>query len=169
LLTSFVRCPLSKSYEVISKTNLLYRVVVSPNGDYSPPSPLNVKRGQNAFQVDLLIGKRKGEFLLPLVAMEVKYKRISTHSVITYSGKAVRHKEIYPYLRYGMIIGGVDSIPNRFFVHNIGMDFALAVKEVSDENLLEIVKKQIKIAEKLVKVVGKEKRIRGFESRIRLK
>ena len=51
---------------------------------------------------------------------------ITTHDVLTYSTKARKHKQVYPYLRYGLVIGSVERIPRRFFTHNEGLDFCVA-------------------------------------------
>jgi hypothetical protein len=46
--------------------------------------------------------------------------------VLTYSTKARRHKQVYPYLRYGLVVGNIEEIPWRFFAHNEGLDFCVA-------------------------------------------
>ena len=40
---------------------------------------------------------------IPLVVMKIKFGRFKTHDVLTYSAKALKHKEIYPCLRYGLV------------------------------------------------------------------
>ncbi|HXM19209.1 MAG TPA: hypothetical protein VN934_10450 [Candidatus Tumulicola sp.] len=88
-------------------------------------------RGSGAFQVDLAIGVERedpgGAFFTPLLAIEFK-TQLTTHDVITYSAKAIRTKQVYPWLRYGLIIEGGEMIPGRFFTHNQGLDFAVAAK-----------------------------------------
>ncbi len=42
---------------------------------------------------------------------------LTTHDVLTYSTKARRHKQIYPYLRYGLLVSTETSVPRRFFIH----------------------------------------------------
>lgn len=42
--------------------------------------------------------------------------------------KARKHKQVYPYLRYGIIIAERKTIPGRFFTHNDSLDFCVAAK-----------------------------------------
>jgi hypothetical protein len=85
--------------------NLLYKVILDGNLEYRPKNPNNPKRGSLAFQTDLLISYRKNKRNIPIVAIETKFDSLSTHDILTYSAKAQKHKEIYPYLRYGLVIG----------------------------------------------------------------
>ncbi len=57
---------------------------------------------------------------------------ITTHDVLTYSAKAVKHKLIYPYLRYGVLASSERSVPGRVFTHNEGLDFFAAVAELQE-------------------------------------
>jgi hypothetical protein len=41
----------------------------------------------------------------PRVIIELKINSINTHDSITYSEKAYAHKSVFPYLRYGIVIG----------------------------------------------------------------
>ena len=66
---------------------------------------------------------------MPLIVIETKYGGFSTHDVLTYSTKAQKHKEVFPFIRYGLLVGGVNKITNKFFIHNIGFDFAVALSE----------------------------------------
>ena len=69
--------------------------------------------------------------------MEFK-QRLSTHDVLTYSAKATRHKQVYPYLRYGFVIGKAKVLPGRFFTHNSGMDFAVAAASFDHSRLHQL-------------------------------
>ena len=58
------------------------------------------------FNVDLFIGERtKDNHIIPRIVIEAKYKDINTHDPITYSHKAELHKNLYPGLRYGLMVG----------------------------------------------------------------
>jgi len=155
-------------YEVNYDDNLIYRVIVNitKNGSnsnvklkYEPEDPQKPTRGDYAFQTDILIKEKSSG--LPLVVIEVKTKELTTHDILTYSTKAVKHKEVYPYLRYGIVIFGNTTVPRRFFIHNLGFDFAIALKGLNDEpsfkKLLEIIEKQIKNSEKLLEIFNGEK------------
>jgi hypothetical protein len=148
-------------YFVTSGESLIYKFLVDAQGQLHPKNVQYPKRGQLAFQTDLMIKKKLRVVTLegvPLVVIEVKFGRFTTHDVLTYSAKAMRHKEIYPYLRYGLVIRGVKKIDKRFFTHNSGFDFAIAVEET--ENLSEvtrIIRQQAQDAENMLKVFeGKE-------------
>lgn len=61
------------------------------------------------WNVDLLIAekiKNKNEIkLIPRVVLEAKYNDINLHGPITYNYNAGLHKQLYPGLKYGFIIG----------------------------------------------------------------
>ena len=86
------------------------------------------------------------ELVMPRVAIEVT-DGLSTEDIILYSDKALRHKDIYPYIRCGIILSGEDAIPNKFFNYGRGMDFALAITDADDEFINEV-KRQVLIADK---------------------
>lgn len=113
---------------------LLYQVTVdnrlSLTVDVKKPS-----RGNSAFQTDLCIFEKKGEDVsIPRVVMEFK-TGISTHDVLTYNAKAIKHKQVYPYLRYGIIASAETSVPGRLFKHNESLDFCASVAGLTDEML----------------------------------
>jgi hypothetical protein len=116
---------------------LLYQVTVNHNAEITvdPGAP---KRGRSAFETDVAVfeplgaGRRK-----PRVVVECKL-RLTTHDVLTYSTKARRHKQIYPYLRYGMMIANEQCIPRRFFTHNEALDFCVCAHSISDRNFTTV-------------------------------
>jgi len=158
---------LPNKYETIKGGNLIYKVIIDYNLQFHPRNPKNPSRGVMAFQTDILIkDKERG---LPLVVIEVKYGGFSTHDVLIYSTKATKHKEIYPYLRYGFVVGGQNILQNRFFIHNTGIDFALAVDDKNNlNNLVSIVKKQIDDANKLIKIMQNKNQIKGYISNVEI-
>jgi hypothetical protein len=62
----------------------------------------------------------------PRVVLEFK-TRITTHDVITYGAKSRKHKQVYPWLRYGIVASGETAAPRRFFIHNEGLAFFFAL------------------------------------------
>ena len=113
---------------------LLYEVTVDNRLKVTvdPRAPL---RGQSAFQTDLCIfDDVSPDASLPRVVMEFK-KSITTHDILTYSTKARRHKQVYPYLRYGLVTSSDVAVPKRFFTHNEALDFFLAVGAMEAEPL----------------------------------
>ncbi len=145
----------SKAYAIRIGKSLLYKLEVDVDGELRPrlEELRNPKRGQFAFQTDILVEKVDTE--IPLVVIELKFGGFSTHDIITYSSKATRHKEIYPYLRYGFVVGGSDALSKKFLTHNQGVDFAMAVPDMATagSKLIELVKRQIDNAETLVEIM----------------
>lgn len=144
-----------KSYKVFQGAPLFYKFFIDTDDQLRPHNIHNPVRGQYAFETDILV--KKGT--VPLVVIELKYGNITTHDILTYSAKARKHKEIYPYLRYGLVIGGREKIDKRFFIHNAGFDFALAIGNFSRESvkLIKVIKNQLSIAEQVIKMLeGRE-------------
>jgi hypothetical protein len=154
---------LSEKYTVTSGESLVYKFLIDADGQLQPKNFKEPKRGQLAFQTDIMIKKEN----IPLVVIETKYGGFSTHDVLTYSAKASKHKEIYPYLRYGLVVGEVQEIHKRFFTHNAGFDFAIATKEENLHEVSEIVKKQLETAELLLSVL-RDKQVKQYVTNIEL-
>lgn len=95
---------LSSRYAVCIGKSILYKIEVDSLGNMTPQSLTIPMRGKYAFQTDILVEKR--ETSVPLVVVELKSGSFTTHDVITYSAKAMQHKGIYPYLRYGLLVVG---------------------------------------------------------------
>ncbi len=141
-------------YEVLMGENLVYRVIIDDKIEYKPKNPKKPIRGNLSFQTDLMIKQNS----VPLVIIEIKYGKFTTHDVLVYSIKAQKHKEIYPYIRYGLLIGDYKIIYNRFFTHNFGFDFALAIADTeigSINKLTRVINAQIENAEKLLNILKK--------------
>ncbi len=89
------------------------------------------------FQTDLaVIEILKGGGWKPRVVMEAKVGSISTHDAITYSHKAGAHKAVYPYLRYGVMLGNRahHPLPGRLYRHGGHFDFMISFKGYNPED-----------------------------------
>ena len=77
------------------------------------------------FETDLVIYEKKQDSIIPRIIIESKLESITTHDAITYSYKAEKHKNITPFLRYGIMIGNRKhySLPGRLFRHGTNFDF----------------------------------------------
>lgn len=101
-------------------------------------------RGQSAFQTDLCLVECVADdagnpeaLRVPRVVFEFKMG-MSTHDVITYSAKARKHKTVYPYLRYGIVVVRETSVPRKFFIHNEALDFCIALgNDLSDDRRIQ--------------------------------
>jgi len=155
-------------YRVKTNENLLYKVTVNEHFQYEPNNPTSPRRGNYAFQTDLLITKQTND--LPLVVIETKYGGFSTHDILTYSTKAQKHKEVFPFIRYGLLVGGTEKITNKFFIHNVGFDFAFAYNEaqidINVANLIRIIKDQIKNAELILDIFINKNQTKSFNTKI---
>ncbi len=68
----------------------------------------------------------------PRVVVEAKVgDTITTHDAITYSHKAANHKSVFPYLRYGIMLGNRQHhpLPGRLYRHGTQFDFMISFKE----------------------------------------
>jgi hypothetical protein len=131
------RAVLRRPLQVERGAALLYQVTVNNElavtVDVKRPS-----RGYSAFQTDLCIfEQRPNGVRLPRVVLEFK-ARLTTHDVLTYSTKARKHKQVYPYLRYGVVVGEERFVPRRFFVHNEALDFCLVLGSTPRRSLSPI-------------------------------
>jgi hypothetical protein len=160
-------------YEVHKGQSLIYQVVVDEALRFQPADPRTPTRGGNAFQTDILV-TRALDPKTPLVVVEVKAS-LTTHDVITYSAKASRHKNVYPYLRYGIAFTGEEPavIPGRFFTHNSSFDFAISLEKPEAnrlpdcEKLVAIVKDQLAVAEHMIKLMNGAIKVRSYESLVK--
>ncbi len=78
-----------------------------------------------SFETDLVIYEEAEAVVKPRVVIEAKIQSVTTHDAITYSYKAEKHKNITPYLRYGIMLGdrGKYPLPGRLFRHGTNFDF----------------------------------------------
>ncbi len=67
----------------------------------------------------------------PRVVVEAKLDSITTHDAITYSHKAANHRSVFPYLRYGIMLGNRRHypLPGRLYRHGTQFDFMISFKE----------------------------------------
>lgn len=131
------------------------------------------KRGDSAFQTDLCIFERVDDtVLLPRVVLEFKTK-VTTHDVLTYSTKAEKHKTIYPYLRYGLVLSGDKHVPKRFFTHNEGLDFCMCTDGISNAAAARafevLLQEEIECSRTLERVAFGGLRARTYRSHVSLK
>lgn len=114
--------------------SLLYQITIDNRLDVT----VNVKkpsRGNSAFQTDLCVFEKLSEDVsIPRVVMEFKTS-ITTHDVLTYSAKATKHKQVYPYLRYGIVASNDSKVPGRLFTHNQSLDFCACVAGLEGDEL----------------------------------
>jgi len=137
---------------------------------------------------DIIKKSRKKFFLFPLVVIEIKHGDFDTHDVLVYSEKALKHKQIYPYLRYGLVVvreknknkeitvtkkNKEIAITRKFFIHNKGFDFAYILNDINDDKLIielvEMLKEQINSARSLLDIFINEKKVKKFNTVVKTK
>jgi hypothetical protein len=108
--------------------SLLYALSIDSDGNVrmgvNSESGEPIRGGGKGFEQDLLIWKPAKEAhtsMIPRVSVELKLGGVTTHDAIVYSEKARRLRAIYPYARFGLILGGLPSIPGR--VLRLGHEF----------------------------------------------
>lgn len=150
---------------------LLYQVTVDNrlNLTVDVKSP---RRGNSAFQTDLCVFEElPDETLIPRVVMEFKTS-ITTHDVLTYSAKATKHKQVYPYLRYGIVASSETSVPGRLFTHNQSLDFCAGVKGLQGKTLetflANLLSLELESSKRLEKIAFGSFKKRMFRSEIML-
>lgn len=80
------------------------------------------------YETDILIADHFSDgSWIPRVVVECKLQDITTHDALTYSAKAVTHRAVHPYLRYGFLAGARRDfgIPPRLVRHGEDFDFML--------------------------------------------
>ena len=97
-----------------------------------------------SYETDMLISESfpDGSWK-PRVVVEAKINSVTTHDAITYSEKAIKHKHVHPYLRYGIMLGNRKHypLPGRLYRNGAYFDFMLSwVKyEPSEKELDDMV------------------------------
>ncbi|MCY4046821.1 MAG: hypothetical protein OXF42_01755 [Candidatus Dadabacteria bacterium] len=146
----------SGQYKVEVEKGLLYASQVREHGGEKP------KREEVSYKTDLLVSEQmEGGRWTPRVVIETKVikkkgRGVTTHDAITYSQKATDHKNVYPYLRYGISVGNIGELglPGRLFRHGVAFDFMVSWKgfcptEQEEGTLIRIVQEEFQISREL--------------------
>lgn len=114
-----------------------------------------------AYETDLLVyEKLTDQEWKPRLIIEAKINSINTHDAITYSQKAFTHKNVHPYLRYGILIGNRKHypLPGRLFRHGAYFDFMLSwvsfePSEVEFNQLLDLIIAEVETSRNLEEII----------------
>jgi len=110
------------------------------------------------FATDLLIYEEAQEQIKPRIIIEAKYSnRLNSHDAIVYSHKAAQHKAVTPYLRYGIMLGGMGQhhpLPGRLFRHGGNFDFMVSFKAVEltskeKDSLVELINSEWRFSKQI--------------------
>lgn len=113
------------------------------------------------YETDLLVTENQEDgSWKPRLVIEAKVNSVTTHDAITYSQKAFAHKQVHPYLRYGIIIGNRKHhpLPGRLFRHGAYFDFMLSWRKYEPEEaelkaLLTLVIEEVEASRKLEEIL----------------
>jgi hypothetical protein len=122
---------------------------------YEGKEPL--KSSVTAYETDLLIyDQLDAKWWVPRVVVECKLKKVTSHDALTYDAKAATHKNVHPYLRYGVLIGARsdNTLPVRLFRHGDHFDFMITWAEdvpspAEWESFLALITEEIKVSRKI--------------------
>ena len=105
------------------------------------------------FETDLLVYE-KADTIKPHIIIESKINSITTHDAIIYIYKAQTHKNVTPYIRYGIMLGNRKHypLPGRLFRHGTNFDFMISFKDFilsEDERIafIDLIQKELKLEE----------------------
>lgn len=168
----------NNNFELLEGKNLFYELTVNHRLDLAVEDIKIQIRGKSAFQTDLVLVRTDNKDF-PMVVFEFKMNP-STHDIIVYSAKARKHKQIYPWLRYGMLICGTKYIPIRKFLkHNEFLDFCVSVKNIFNDNgtnndieidkILNFIHSEIDNAKSLEKIKFESSKVNFYQNLIVLK
>ncbi len=128
-----------------------------------------VRGGGTGFEQDILVFERvqNGQTsIIPRVIAEVKLGRVTTHDTLTYAEKARRIRVIYPFVRYGLILGEMSSIPPRALRLGQEFDFirvmSAAATPAEVESLGVIFAEELQASRDLGVILAGHKRVKGL-------
>jgi len=125
LLNEFWQHSVSRTrIEAVAHKRLPYRFEIHSFTGVKPnPAPAT------SYQTDILILETHADgSWTPRIVIEGKLGKVTTHDALTYSAKAATHIQVHPYLRYGILIGSISSVPLRLFRHGAHFDFMITWK-----------------------------------------
>jgi hypothetical protein len=118
------------------KRSLLYDLSFDHHGRVTmgvdPDSGEPIRGAGHGFEQDILVfhdAKDAHTSVVPRIVAEMKFGRVTTHDAIVYSEKADRIRRVYPYVRYGFVLGGLPHIPGRVLRLGQRFDFIAALSK----------------------------------------
>lgn len=122
---------------------------------------------ETSFETDMVLYEKIGEKIIPRVIVESKVGTVTTHDAITYSHKAMYHKNVIPFVRYGIMLGARENypLPGRLFRHGTNFDFLFSfVDYVPSEKefttFIDMLKREIVYSRQIAEILSNS-RLRG--------
>ena len=164
--------------EIETKRSVLYNIYFDDNGHLC----LNLneknepKRGSGqGFEQDIIIFEKNEELfktstcIVPRVIAEVKYESITTHDIIVYTEKSQLIRKVYPYVRYGLILGGLNKIPGRVLRLGLNFDYILCVTIENLEEVKKIFDEELNASRQLCDALFKKRKIMSIHRNLKIK
>lgn len=162
---------LPRRYEVDTKRSLLYAVSFDDEGRLQLGQDRErepTRGGGTGFEQDLLIFERAPDAsadtaIVPRVSVELKFGGVSTHDAIVYSEKARRIRAIYPFVRYGLVLGGLTAIPGRTLRLGTEFDFIVAlpipIRKTALDRVVKMLRRELRLSRKLTSILRGRDRV----------
>lgn len=115
---------------------------------------------ETVFETDMVVYEKNGSKIIPRVIVESKVGTVTTHDAITYSQKAMYHKNVIPFVRYGIMLGARETypLPGRLFRHGTNFDFLFSFVDYApttkEQNaFVDMIKKEIEYSRKIEEIL----------------
>ena len=117
--------------------------------------------GETSFETDMVVYEKDDGKIIPRVIIEAKVGAVTTHDAITYSHKAMYHKNVIPFVRYGIMLGARETypLPGRLFRHGTNFDFLFSFtdyepseKEIS--TFIDMLKREITYSRQIEEILS---------------
>ncbi len=157
--------PAFPGLEIDAGKSIFYSLYIDEYGNI----PINqnekgepIRGGGTGFEQDVLLYERvSGQTcIVPRVAVEVKLGSVTTHDAIVYSEKARRLRNVYPYLRYGFLVGDLSSLPGRLLRLGIDFDFIMRISnpppQAEQAHLITLLQDEIETSKKLGMIFSRQ-------------
>ena len=116
---------------------------------------------KTSFETDMVVYEKDDGKIIPRVIIEAKVGAVTTHDAITYSHKAMYHKNVIPFVRYGIMLGARETypLPGRLFRHGTNFDFLFSFtdyepseKEIS--TFIDMLKREITYSRQIEEILS---------------
>jgi len=170
--------PSLKPHKVKEKRSLLYDLSFDHLGKVSKgldPDGAPIRGQGRGFEQDILVYDEVtggDTSVVPRIVAEVKFGGVTTHDVLIYAEKADRIRRLYPYVRYGFVLGGLNQIPRRVVRLGQRFDFIVALSSGLNATELahfcELMKREAAASAALVDVLFGQRKPTRIEKQLRV-
>jgi hypothetical protein len=176
-LAKRLRALIPRKYQIDTKRTLLYALSFDDRGALQLGQ--NERReptrgGGTGFEQDLLVfeeSTRGDTRIVPRVSVELKFGGVTTHDSIVYSEKARRIRTIYPFVRYGLVLGGLRHIPGRTLRLGTEFDFVVAMparlQSSTLTRLAKLLRDELRLSRRMTAVLRGRDRVAVLHRRTR--